>query len=648
VLLAGYCGLGLKRNITMSFPKVSPPKQNEPAPKPTGRSIDNRTVWSENHISFFFILICLLQTAFLAGLLYLLISLKIPEIDAVAGYNPSQATIVYDRRGQIVDRIFIEDRTVIPLVKMSPFLARAFVAAEDGRFYDHPGLDIFSVVRAAINNLWEGERGQGGSTITQQVIKSLLLTPEKTYVRKFKEAILAWRIDKLLSKEEILHIYLNQIYLGEGAYGVEAAARIYFGKSASRLSLGECALLAGLPQAPSRYSLFDHQDRAVERQKYVLNRMAEDGYVDAPAAQQAYEEKIVLNTRSQQATDDNGYYLEAVKKRARAILGVPLQTAGARIYTFLDSVAQDHGTAAVRRGVKAGFARQAVAGKSVESQLQAGLVCIETATGRVVATVGGTSFVASPFDRATQARRPAGSTFKPFVYAAALNQGWTPDSTIEDSPLSIAGRDGKRWSPQNYSGRYHGQTTLADALAHSLNTATVRLMQKTGYREVHKIARSAGLGPDLPPNLSLALGATEVSILEMTAAYTPFAGNGTFAEPAFIEKIVLADGSVLTPEKDRKRRSVIGARVLGQMRGMLRAVVTEGTGKAVADVPGVAGGKTGTTDEYRDAWFVGYDDRFTAGVWVGNDRNEPMGKGESGGTTAAPIWRDFMLAIRGN
>jgi penicillin-binding protein 1A len=630
----------------MSVVKVSPPKPNEPTPKPAGRSVAGRTVYTEKHISCFFILICLVQTVFLSGLLFLLISLKIPDIGAVAKYNPSQATIIYDRHGRIVDRMFIEDRTVIPLAAMSPFLPKAFVAAEDGRFYDHPGLDFFSVMRAAFNNFRDGERGQGGSTITQQVIKSLLLTPEKTYVRKFKEAILAWRIDKLLSKEEILHIYLNQIYLGEGAYGVEAAAQIYFGKSASRLTLGECALLAGLPQAPSRYSLFDHQDRAVERQKYVLNRMAADGYVDALAAHQAYEEKIVLNARSQQATDDNGYYLEVVKKRARAILGVPLQTAGARIYTHLDSAAQDHGTAAVRRGVKASFARQMVAGKNVETLLQGGLVCIETATGRVLAAVGGTSFVVSPFDRATQARRPAGSTFKPFVYAAALNQGWSPNSAIEDSPLSIAGRDGKRWSPHNYSGRYHGQTTLADALAHSLNTATVRLMQRIGYKEVHKIARSAGLGPELPPNLSLALGATEVSILEMTAAYTPFAGNGTFIEPSFMEKIVLADGSVLSPEKERKRRPVIGANVLSQMRIMLHGVITEGTGKVVADVPGVSGGKTGTTDDYRDAWFVGYDDRYTAGVWVGNDRNEPMGGGESGGAAAAPIWRDFMLAMR--
>lgn len=630
----------------MRVPTVPPPMQQSDPISPARPPAARRKVYTEKHIWVFLILICLVQTVFLGTLLYVLISLKIPKLSSVAGYNPPQSTIIYDRQGQIVDRMFTEDRTVVPLTSMSPFLAKAFVAAEDGRFYEHPGLDFFSVLRAAINNFRDGARSQGGSTITQQVTKSLLLTPEKTYVRKFKEAILAWRIDKLLTKDEILYIYLNQIYLGEGAHGVEAAARTYFDKSAAQLSLAECALLAGLPQAPSRYSLFDHFDRAVERQKYVLNRMADDGYATADAAKAAYEQTIVLKDRSRQAAAENGYYLEAVKKRARAILGEPLQTAGAKIYTHLDSRLQQHGGTAVLKGVRGSIARQTMDGKELEAVPQGGLVCIETATGRVRALVGGTSYSDSPYDRATQARRPAGSTFKPFVYAAALNQGWSPFSSVEDSPLAITGKNGKRWSPQNYSGKYHGMTTLADALAFSLNTATVRIMQKTGYKEVHKIARSAGIGARLPPDLSLALGAADVSILEMTAAYTPFAGDGTFIEPSFIENIVLADSSTLSPEKDRKRRRVLGEAVLAQMRSMLKGVTNHGTGRVVADVPGVGGGKTGTSDENRDAWFVGYDDVYTTGVWVGNDRNQSLGRSESGGTTAAPIWRDFMLAVQ--
>ena len=646
MLLADFDCHGKNFNITMSIPTVPQPKQ-KPAPQSqTRNSTVRRQVYTEKHIWGFFILVCLLQTVFLGTLLFILISLKIPNLSSVAGYNPPQATIIYDRQGRIVDRMFTEDRTVIPLNAMSPFLPKAFVAAEDGRFYEHPGLDFISVFRAAINNFRDGARSQGGSTITQQVTKSLLLTPEKTFVRKFKEAILAWRIDKLLTKDEILFIYLNQIYLGEGAYGVEAAAQTYFGKSAARLSIAECALLAGLPQAPSRYSLFDHQDRAMERQKYVLNRMAADGYISADQAKTAYDETVKLSQRSQMANADNGYYLEAVKKQARAILGVPLQTAGAKIYTHLDSRLQEQGAAAVRKGIRGSIARQTLAGTGDGTVPQGGLVCIETATGRVHALVGGTSFTDSPFDRATQARRPAGSTFKPFVYAAALNQGWRPESPIEDSPLAIAGKDGKSWRPHNYSAKYHGLTTLADALAYSLNTATVRLMQKIGYKEVHRIARNAGLSSDLPPDLSLALGAADVSILEMTAAYTSFAGNGTYIEPSFFEKIIVAKGSTLTPEKNRKRQEVVDGAVVTAMKSMLKGVIQYGTGKVVADVPGVRGGKTGTSDENRDAWFVGYDERYTTGVWVGNDRNESMGRSESGGTTAAPIWRDFMLSIR--
>ncbi len=620
------------------------PAEEKPGTRQAGPR-DPRRVFGESHINGFLLILCLLQTLFVGSLLYFLDSLKIPDIDAVAGYSPSQATIIYDGAGKIVDRVFVEDRTVVPLENMAPLLPKAFIAAEDGRYYEHPGLDLFSVLRAAINNILSGARSQGGSTITQQVIKSLLLTPEKTYIRKFKEAILAWRIDKLMSKDEILHIYLSQIYLGEGAYGVEAAARIYFGKSAARLSLAECALLAGLPQAPNRYSLFDHLERAVERQKYVLERMVAEDFVSETEARAAAQAEIVLNTRSQRANDDNGHYLEVVKRRARAILGIPLQSAGAKIYTHLDSSYQEAAAAAVRSGVRASFSRQIKRGMEVDPFLQGGLVCIETATGRVLATVGGISYSLSPFDRATQARRPAGSTFKPFVYATALEQGWSATSPIDDSPLTISGVGRSPWSPKNYGGVYHGSTTLGDALTHSLNAATVRLIQLVGVKEVQKMATRAGLGPKLPNNLTLALGTAEVTVLQMTAAYLPFAGDGTFVEPSFIDRIVLPDGVVLRPEAGRKRQRVLSPSALAQMRNMLMSVITDGTGKAVAEVPGAAGGKTGTTDDYKDAWFVGYDTRHTTGVWLGNDGNEPMGTGESGGTAAAPVWRDFMLAV---
>lgn len=624
---------------------MSSPKKTTPAKRPARRTTVRSRVYKEKSIYVFLITICLLQTLFMGSLLLTYSNLNIPNIRSVANYRPAEATVIYDRHGKIVDRMFTENRTVIPLSQMSPFLAKAFVAAEDGRFFEHPGLDFISVLRAAINNFRNGAKSQGGSTITQQVTKSLLLTPEKTYIRKIKESILAWRIDKLLSKEEILFIYLNQIYLGEGAHGVEAAAQVYFGKSASQLSLGECALLAGLPQAPSRYSLFNHMDRAIERQKYVLNRMAADGYVTSAQAKKGYEEKIKLNPRVQYATDENAYYLQIVKKKARAYLQGPLQSAGVKIHTYLDSKMQSQALKAVKRGVKASKSRQVIAGKKVETSPQAALVCIETDNSRIRALVGGTSFKQSPFDRASQAKRPVGSTFKPFVYAVALQQGWTPQSPIDDGPLSMRGKDGKTWSPKNYSGRYHGSTTLAQALAGSYNAASVRVMQKVGYKGVHQLAKKMGISAALPPDLSLSLGSADVSLLEMTGAYVPFAGDGTFLKPRFIEKMVLPDGSVVYPEDPGKRERVLTPGVTTNMKRMLYGVVSKGTGKKVSDVPGVQGGKTGTSDKSRDGWFIGYDKKYTTGVWVGYDRNRSMGKKESGGVTAAPIWRDFMLGI---
>ena len=595
-----------------------------------------KKVYNEKQITVFILLICLLQTSFLAILLFILGSLHIPDIRNVAHYQPPEASVIYDRFGNIIDRMFIENRTVIPLSSMSPHLPKAFVSAEDGRFFEHPGLDFFSVLRAAVNNFREGGKGQGGSTITQQVAKSLLLTPEKTYVRKFREAILAWRIDNLLSKEEILYIYLNQIYLGDGAYGVEAAAQVYFGKKASQLSLGECALLAGLPQAPSRYSLFKHLNRAVERQKYVLNRMAADGYITDDEAQKAYSDPVQLNNKPRNHFGAGGYYLGVVKKRARAVLKMPLQRAGAHIYTHLDPAMQERALTAIRNGVK---------GKKPAPQ--AALVCLETSTAKVRALVGGTSFSKSSFDRATQARRPAGSTFKPFVYGVAMEKGWTPESIIDDSPISVTGKDGNQWRPKNYSGTYHGQTTLGSALTYSYNAAAVRLLQKVGIKEVQGFAKAAGVNSKMNQNLSLALGTTDVSLLEMTAAYTVFAGDGTSYPPSFIDKIVLSDGSVYRFSDGWQRKKVLGMSGLEHMRSMLSQVVRVGTGRRVSSVPGVMGGKTGTSDNNRDAWFVGYDNRYTTGVWVGNDRNQTLGKNGTGGTTAAPVWRDFMLSLPG-
>ena len=595
-----------------------------------------RKPYNERHIIGFMFGVGLVLTMFLGVLLFVLEQLNIPGIRDVSQYNPPQATLILDRHGKLVDLVAKERRIVVGLDKMPPLVPKAFVAAEDGRFYEHPGLDFFSVLRALINNIRQGGKSQGGSTITQQVAKGLLLTPEKTYLRKFKEAILAWRIDRQLSKDEIIYIYLNHIYLGEGAYGVEAAALTYFDKHAAELNLGEIALLAGLPQAPSRYSPIDHWQKAHKRQRYVLNRMAADGYVSESEANAAYNiaPKLAGSAHRQGA---NGYYLQVVRKRAEKMIGGSLQTAGLEIHTNLDQRAQKEGQRAVRAGVAAVAARNSGGNGAPE----AALVALEGCSGKVRALIGGTDFSTTQFNRAVQAKRPAGSVFKPLVYSAALEKGWTTDTIIVDEPLSIRGADGKLWQPKNFSGKNYGPVSLSRALIYSYNIPAVKTMQQVGVKPVHQIARAAGISTELPPDLSLALGAADVSPLEMSASYQPFVCEGAYTLPTLIETIRTHGGETIYRHKP-KQNAVMSRGSAGRVKSMLKEVISRGTGKRAAGVAGVIGGKTGTSDENRDAWFIGFQNQRITGVWVGHDRNQSLGRVENGGRTAAPIWRDYM------
>ena len=625
---------------------MSPEKPSPDDPRPAPARPGPKKTYGTRHIVGYIALLGLLLTVFLGSLLLTLVSLDIPDLTSVAHYQPPQASLIFDRRGTIVARVFDENRTVIPLSAMPELLPKAFIAAEDNRFFEHPGLDFLSVIRAAIVNLRRGERGQGGSTITQQVARSLLLTPEKTYVRKFKEAILAWRIDTLLSKEEILFIYLNQIYLGAGTYGVEAASHAYFRKRASDLTLAEMAILAGLPQAPSRYTPLGFPKRAIARQVYVLNRMAAAGYITPEQARQAHSARITYhNATAAERLDENGYFIEVVKKKVAKQVEQPLSRAGLRIYTTLDQDMQQKATAAVREGALDLVDRSK--GGSLPpgaGQPQAALASIEIASSKVRALVGGTDFLASPFDRATQARRQAGSSFKPLVYAAALRAGWEPESLISDSPFSITGANGVRWQPKNYGGKYHGQVTLAEALAHSYNTAAVRLLQAVGAKRVHDLAQAAGIASYLPPDLSLALGSADLTLLELTAAYLPFVRQGRYSPPSFIERVEMPDGTVL-PGDGGDVRQVLEVPVAYKMRRMLEGVVRRGTARRVAVLPGAIGGKTGTSNDNRDNWFIGFNERLLTGIWVGYDHNASLGREETGGRTAAPIWLSYTRSL---
>lgn len=589
--------------------------------------------YNEKHIIGFLFAIGLSLSIFIGGLLLILSMLKVPDIRSIAEYQPSQASEILDRSGRVIERIFVENRTVVPLSEMPPYLPRAFVAAEDGRFYEHPGLDFWSVFRAAVNNVKSGRRAQGGSTITQQVARSLLLTPEKTFLRKFKEAILAWRIDTLLTKDEILHIYLNQIYLGSGTYGVEAASQVYFGKSCRNLNLGEAAILAGLPQAPSRYSPHKNLTAALKRQRYVLNRLAADGYITKGAAVAAYSMPVRLHRNTRHQRGENGYFLQLVKKQAERILDQSLTRAGVRVYTTMDSRQQHLAVLALRNGLAKSFPGN--------KKVQGAILSIDACNGKVRALVGGRDFNNSAFDRATQARRSAGSLFKPLLYATAFENGFSPATTLIDAPFSIRAKDGKIWSPKNFSGKHYGKTDLGTALIHSRNIIAIKLLQKVGLEKVRAYAEASGIRSPLTADLSLALGATGVSLLEITAAYSPFVCDGSYVSPTLISGIDSNSGKRIfraVPIGKKVLKSVVA----GEMKGLLGDVIQRGTGRRASGLTVVSGGKTGTTNDNRDAWFVGFAGKTLGGVWLGYDDNRGLGKGKSGGVIAAPIWRDFM------
>jgi penicillin-binding protein 1A len=584
-----------------------------------------------------------LLTCGIAAVLTLFVSLQIPPIRTLADYRPPLTTLILDRKGAVVDRIFQENRYLVSLSDLPELLPKAFLAAEDARFFQHSGVDAWSVIRALVNNLSSGHRSQGGSTITQQVARALLLTPEKTYSRKVKEAVLAYRIDRAFSKEEILIIYLNQIYFGEGAYGVEAAARTYFGRSARELSLGEMAMLAGLPQAPSRYAPFKHLDLAKKRQAYVLNRMAEDGYITPTAARKAFKQTMLWGPPLARKPELQ-YFLQQVRNQVRNKYGADLlATGGLTIQTSLDQEMQSVAVQALHYGIAAWQARHR--DDQASGSPQAALVALEPRSGKIRALMGGVDFSASQFDRAVQARRQPGSAFKPFIYAVALEQGMTPGTILLDEPLTFPGaKAGEVWQPENYSGEYHGPTTLRDGLIFSRNVVTIKMLQQIGIKNVVALARRLGIKSPLTPTLSLALGTSEVSLLELTGAYAGFANNGMAISPLLIDSITDAQGHVM--EKNLSRHTqAISPQAAFQVTNLMEKVIQEGTGRQAQGLQSAAAGKTGTTDSNIDAWFIGFTPNLVTGVWMGFDRKKSLGRLETGGLAAAPVWRYFMRQV---
>ncbi len=723
-----------------------------------------------------YIFFCLLAMPVLAVALligaYFYVSSTLPRVDSLSDYRPPLITTIYADDQTVIAEYSRERRFLVAYDDIPKTLVQAFVAAEDATFFKHHGIDLMSILRAAINNLKAGGISQGGSTITQQVAKTMLLSPERTFSRKFKEAILAWRMEQALTKEDILYIYLNQIYLGHRSFGVEAAAQSYFDKTVSELTLAEAAILAGLPQAPSRYSPYRHYQRALDRQKYVLGRMQEEGYITPAERLAAEQEEVVITPRINTLLDVTAYFNEQVRRYLEERFGEDiLYTGGLRVETSINLELQQAAQDAVRDNVRAhdkrrGFrpveqvlddaqqqeflARQAeefsaeplksgdesqaivvgregdqlicrlgeftgniavadsdwagtieIVGPEVEPTgnaetgqsvtrlpvgsvidvrvvdgegdrlrlaleqeplTQGALVAIEPATGQIKAMVGGYDFKKSQFNRAIQARRLPGSAFKPIIYAAALDRGFTPATVILDTPLIYQNRvaetgDIEEWKPRNYEERFHGPTRLREALTRSRNVVTIKVLEEIGVGYAAAYAAKLGIETPLQRDLSMALGSTAVTPLEMLTAYTVFANGGILSPPTYITRIRDRHGRILESidpadfaggmAADQRLirqppRRVISPETAYLVTNMLESVVQEGTGRRARVLNRPSAGKTGTTNDLKDAWYVGYIPQLAAASWVGYDQERPLGRNETGGRAALPAWITFM------
>ena len=566
----------------------------------------------------------------------------LPEIRTLEEYKPNITSRVYSDNNKLLAEFFLENRTPVALTDVPAMLINALIATEDARFYSHHGLDPRGIARALTRNIRARKVLEGGSTLTQQLAKVLFLTPERSYTRKLKEMALALRIEQRYTKQEILSLYLNQIYFGSGAYGVEAAAQIYFGKSAKDLNIAECSLLAGLPRSPKYYSPFKAPQSALGRRAYVLNRMVETGSITRAQADDA--KRVPLP--SQPTVKVGGpapYFVEYVRQKVEERFGASiLYSGGLNIYTSINDELQTYAEQAVKDGLAKIEARRRKTG--VSQPLQASLIAIEPLTGHILAMVGGRDFSKSQFNRATQALRQPGSAFKPVIFAAALEQGFGATDILDDSPLTIKVDRKKNWTPENFTHTYQGPVTLRNALAQSLNIPTVKLLEKIGVDETIQYARKFGIRSPLTRYLSLALGSSDVTLFELTSAYTVFANHGTKLGPVSIRMITDSSGRVLYTN-DTLPVQVMKLETSYLITNLLRGVIERGTGWKARELGRPAAGKTGTTNDYRDAWFIGYTPNMVAGVWVGYDDHRSIGPKETGARAALPMWLAFMKKV---
>ena len=667
-----------------------------------------------------------------AGLL-LVYTTDLPQVDALEAYRPSSITELYDDHGRVIGSFALQRRVVATYDDFPPVLRDALVSTEDKDFYSHSGINFWRIVGAAYRDIESGGKKQGASTLTMQLAKNLFLSFDRDWQRKVKEAMLAIQIERRFTKAQIFTLYANQIALGHGVYGFEAASEFYFSKPAKQLTLEEAALLAGLPKGPTYYSPITHPDHALKRRNFVINAMLEDGKITAAQAAVAREAPLVLHL----AHDPNSlapYFVEEIRRYLEGKYGADqVHEGGLKVYTSLDVDLQRAANQAVLDGLAAyerrhgwkghlenlvaegivpekfshpdwddepevngymhalvlsagtgiatlkfghytaalGQADVAWTGQKLavilkpadicyvkilslgangaakvsleqDSGAQGALLAIDNATGGIKALVGGRDFNDSKFDRVTQALRQVGSSFKPYVYTTVIDGGATPDDTILDEPISFETPSGP-YAPHNYDEKFEGIITLRRALAQSRNIPALKLANKVGIKTVIDYAGRFGITSKLPPYLPVALGAAEITLLEQTSAYSVFPNDGVRVTPRYLTRVTDYEGRVLE-EDFPEVKDVISERTARIMTSMLREVVLRGTGIAAAKLPFPVAGKTGTTNDFTDAWFVGFSPTMTCGTWVGYDEKKSLGAKETGAHAALPIWMNFMTS----
>ena len=710
-------------------------RAEEPVP-PQSPEASRRGKQLVRYLVFVFLFALAATGGSLTGLL-LAYQTDLPLVETLEKYQPSIITQIFADDGTVIAEFAIEKRVVISLNELPDHVKQAFVAAEDKRFYSHPGIDVLGIARAFIRNQLQGRIVGGGSTITQQLSRSLFLTRTTTYERKVKEAILAFQIEKNYTKNEILNFYANHIHLGHGLYGWEAAAQYYFDKHARELTLAEAALIAGLPPLPSRYSPYVDFDAARRRQSYVLNRMLAEGFISEADLQRAKEAPLNLRRRGSAGTTAP-YFVEDVRRylqekygsqriyrgglRVYTTLNIPMQKSAEKaldkalrdldkrqgfrpiqfnIHRDSDGLIEDYVAddwvepfeeGQVLSGVVTGLGNKTVdvrvgrytatldgtgiewtrsknpadilkIGDVTDFQIQSideeknllvlkldqepevegSFLCLDIRSGQIKAMIGGFDFERSEFNRATQAMRQPGSAFKPFAYAAAIDLGFTPTSLLLDQPVRYEDPNSveKFYEPHNYDRKYEGWVTLRRAIEGSRNVPAVKLNEQIGPERSAEMARRLGLSGPIPPYLSIVLGAAEATLLEMVSAYSAFPNQGIRMRPYLVTKVTDRDGNLLE-ETHPKALSAIRADTAYIVTSLLRGVVQRGTAIRAASLGRPLGGKTGTTNDYTDAWFIGFDPRIAAGVWVGHDQKIPLGDKETGAKAALPAWLTFM------